>query len=894
MCAIEEGSMMTGSEVRRSFLDFFRKRGHEIVPSASLVPAGDPTLLFTNAGMVQFKQVFLGAEKRANPRAADSQKCLRISGKHNDLEEVGRDTYHHTFFEMLGNWSFGDYYKKEAIAWAWELLTEVWKLPKEKLWATVYKGDDEAEDWWRNVTDIDAARIQRFGEKENFWEMGETGPCGPCSEIHIDRGEASCDRRGDASHVCAVNGGCARFIELWNLVFIQYNRDERGDLQELPQKHVDTGMGLERVTAVLQGVPGNYDADLLRNIIRFTERLAGKRYGGGGETDVSFRVVADHGRAITFMIADGVRPSNEGRGYVLRRVLRRAARHGKNIGLEETFLARVAGSVVDDFGDAYPELRAHRSEIAEVIEAEEARFAEALGRGGAILEEEAGRLRSAGRRTLSGDVAFKLYDTYGFPLDLTEDVLKADGIDVDRAGFDRAMEEQRTRAREAQKGAGTARGPALRARRALSSRFAGDFVYELESEVLAVFVGGVEVDEAREGDAATVVVAETPFYAESGGQVGDRGVIAAEGGDRFEVENTLKETIRSEAGEADVAVHVGKVARGTLRRGARAHLTIDRERRDRARLNHSVTHILHAVLRERLGLQVRQAGSLVAPDRMRFDFTYQGPIDGERLVAIEDEVNARIRENAPVTSEEMAYDQAIASGALAFFGDKYGDRVRVVRMGDFSTELCGGTHVHRTGDIGLFKLRGESGVAAGVRRIEALTGDGALGWIHRREQVLREIGDILKGPEEAAVERLERLLAQQKELERKLAEIQSKLAGSQSADLASKARRVNGISVVAERVANVDDKALREMADQLRTKLGSGVVVLGTERAGKALLLAAVTKDLTSKYKAGDIIKQIAPIVGGGGGGKPELAQAGGPDAARIDEALAKVYEVVT
>ncbi|MET0151055.1 MAG: alanine--tRNA ligase [Candidatus Binatia bacterium] len=887
---------MTGNQVRESFLQFFRSRGHDIVPSASLVPPGDPTLLFTNAGMVQFKQVFLGAEKRKNPRAANSQKCLRISGKHNDLEEVGRDTYHHTFFEMLGNWSFGDYYKKEAIGWAWELLTEVWKLPKQDLWVTVYNTDDEAEEWWSKATDVGRDRILRFGEKDNFWEMGETGPCGPCSEIHIDRGPVACDRGREPGHVCAVNGDCARFLELWNLVFIQYNRDERGKLDELPARHVDTGMGLERITAVLQGVLSNYEADLFRDMIAFTEGLCAKRYGSGGEIDVSFRVIADHGRAVSFMIGDGVRPSNEGRGYVLRRILRRAARHGKNLGLDRPFLAQVAGAVVDGFGAAYPELRSGRREIEEVIGAEEVRFAETLGRAGAILEEEVRALRARGAGLLSGESAFKLYDTYGLPLDLTEDLLKADGIGVDRAGFEHAMAEQRARAREAQKAAFSTGGegaPQLRARRALSSRFVGDFVYRAESEVVAVLVAGAEVDEATEGSEAALVVAETPFYAESGGQVGDRGVIESEAGDRFEVADTQKEPVRWESGEAEVIVHVGKVIRGAIRRGARVRLAIDRERRDATRLNHSVTHLLHAVLRKRLGTQVRQAGSLVAPERLRFDFTFQGPIAPERLFEIEDEVNSLVRENAPVTSEELPYDEAIRRGALAFFGDKYGDRVRVVQMGDASTELCGGTHVRRTGDIGLFKLRGESGVAAGVRRVEGLTGEGALGWIHQREHVLREIGEILKGPEEASVERLERLLAERKELERRLQEAQSKLAGSQSADLVSRMRRVNGVAVLAARVDDVDDKGLREMADQLRGRLGSGIVVLGTRRGEKALLLAAVTKDLVERYPAGRIIKEIAPIVGGGGGGKPELAQAGGPDPSRLDAALDKVYEVV-
>jgi alanyl-tRNA synthetase len=885
---------MKGSEIRASYLEFFRERGHDIVPSAPVVPVNDPTLLFTNAGMVQFKGIFLGQEKRANPRAADSQKCLRLSGKHNDLEEVGRDTYHHTFFEMLGNWSFGDYYKKEAIAWAWELLTKVWKLPEDKLWATVYRTDDEAEQWWKKVTTIGHDRILRFDEKDNFWEMGETGPCGPCSEIHIDRGPAACDKQHVPGHVCAVNVGCARFIELWNLVFIQYNRNDQSELQDLPSKHVDTGMGLDRVTAVIQGVAGNYDSDLLRPLITFTEKLSGKKYGVDAEIDVAFRVIADHSRATSFMIADGIVPSNEGRGYVLRRIIRRAARFGKNLGLERAFLHEVTGAVVEEYGAAYPELRAERRKIAETIKGEEERFAETLGRGGVILEEEIARLRASGSRTLPGDVAFKLYDTYGFPLDLTEDLVKADAIDVDREGFERHMTEQRTRARDAQKAAKTdAASLEVRPGRTIATRFAGDFVSEIESEVLAVIVDGTEADEAREGQEAAIVVAETPFYAESGGQIGDRGTIATEGGDHFEVADTQKEALRGNATDGDVPVHLGRVTKGRIRRGDRVRLVIDRERREAARLNHSATHVLHAVLREILGPQVRQAGSHVGPERLRFDFNFQGPIAPADLQRIEADVNAHLRENAEVTSEEMPYDEAIRRGALAFFGDKYGDRVRVLQMGDFSVELCGGTHVRRTGDIGIFKLRGETGVAAGVRRIEALTGTGALDAIHRREQVLREVGEILKGPEEATVDRLQKLLAQQKELERKIQELQSKIAGSQSGDLASRAKIVNGVSVLAARVDDVDDKALRELADQLRTKLGSGIVVLGAKRGEKAMLLAAVTKDLVDRHKAGDIIKKIAPIVGGGGGGRPEFAQAGGSDPSRLDEAIDKVYEVV-
>ena len=885
---------MKGSEVRKSFLDFFRERGHEVVASSPLVPLHDPTLLFTNAGMVQFKEVFLGHERRAIPRAASSQKCLRISGKHNDLEEVGRDTYHHTFFEMLGNWSFGDYGKREAIAWAWELLTGVWKLPKDALWITVYRTDDEAEVAWREVTDVDPSRILRFGEKDNFWEMGETGPCGPCSEIHIDRGPGACDRKPVPGHECRVNGGCARYIELWNLVFIQYNRTAKGELEDLPEKHVDTGMGLERVTAVLQGVPGNYDADLLRDVIGFTEKLSGRRYGEDAERDVSFRVIADHARAIAFLVADGVLPSNEGRGYVLRRVLRRAARHGKHLGLDEPFLAKVAGSVVAIMGDAYSEIRDRRREIEETITGEERRFAETLSRGGSLLEEEVARLRASGGTVLPGEAAFRLYDTYGFPLDLTEDLLKADGFDVDREGFDQHMAGQRSRAREAQKASAGGDGEAtleVSGGRVLESRFAGDFVYDTESEVLALFSGGREVDEVREGEEAAVIVAETPFYAESGGQVGDRGAIATGRGDRFEVADTQKRPLRG--GDRQVVAHLGRVAKGAIRRGERVRLVIERERREATRLNHSATHVLHAALRNVLGPQVRQAGSLVAPDRLRFDFTYQGPVGDDALERIEDEVNAHLRENAEVSFEEMPYDEAIRRGALAFFGDKYGDVVRVIRMGDFSTELCGGTHVRRTGDIGLLKLRGESGVAAGVRRIEALTGDGALEYVQRRDQTLREIGDLLKGNEEGAVERLQKLLAQQKELEKRIADMQSRLAGKASADLVSQARKVNGVSVLATQVEGVDGKGLRDMADKLRERLGSGVVVLGSAHGGKAILLAAVTKDLVGRISAGEVIRKIAPVVGGGGGGRPDFAQAGGPDVGRIAEALEKVYEVV-
>jgi alanyl-tRNA synthetase len=874
---------MTGKEIRDSFLQFFAQQGHQIVPSASLIPASDPTLLFTNAGMVPFKNIFLGLEKAPHRRVVNSQKCLRVSGKHNDLEEVGRDTYHHTFFEMLGNWSFGDYYKKEAISWAWQLLTEVWKLPKNKLWASVYTTDDEADEWWRKLTDINRDQILRFGEKDNFWEMGETGPCGPCSEIHIDRGPGICERENTPGHVCSVNGGCPRYMELWNLVFIQYNRNPDRSLEELPAKHVDTGMGMERITSILQGVRGNYDTDLLRDVIRTMEGLSGKRYGDDPEQDISFRVIADHARAAAFVIADGVVPTNEGRGYVLRRIMRRALRHGRLLGFEAPFFSQATESVVRLMGSAYPELVERKDYLTEVVRTEEARFSDTLGRGLSLLEQEIHALRQSGNTTLAGDVAFRLYDTYGFPLDLTEDFLSSEGLTLDRVGFDRAMEEQRTRAREGQKGTVYISAGLTD----LRSRFAGDRIVEWESEVLAVLVNGETCTTAvREGEEVEIVTAETPFYGESGGQVGDTGRIETNRGDVVEVLDTHKP-------QPFLIVHRGRVRRGAIQAGDRVRLSIDAERREATRLNHSATHILHSALREFLGTHVRQAGSLVAPDRLRFDFTHTSPVKDDVLERIEDLVNTHIRENAAVTSEEMSLNDALKSGALAFFGEKYGERVRVLKMGDFSTELCGGTHVARTGDIGLFKLKAEAGVASGVRRVEATTGDGALEWVRQREKVLKEVGTILKGTEEDAVEKLEKLLAQQRELEKQLLQLQSKLAGSQSDEIATRVRKVNGVNVVASRVEGVEDKALREMADKLRDQLQPAVIALGAIHGDRALLLAVVSKEATKTYHAGNIIKQIAPIVGGGGGGPPDFSQAGGKKVSRLDEALQKVYELV-
>ncbi len=884
---------MTGAEIRSQFIDFFLKRGHEFVPSAPLVPDKDPTLMFTNAGMVQFKNVFLGNEKRAIPRAVNSQRCLRLSGKHNDLEEVGRDGYHHTFFEMLGNWSFGDYYKKEAIAWAWELLTDVWKLPKENLYATVYRTDDDAVALWKSETDIGHDRIMRFDEKDNFWEMGEVGPCGPCSEIHIDRGPGTCDKQHEVGHVCGVNVGCARFMELWNLVFIQYNRNEKGGLDELSDKHVDTGAGLERIASVLQGVKSNYDTDLFRNLIRFTEQHAGKRYGDNEDDDLAFRVIADHSRAISFLIADGVQPSNDGRGYVLRRVLRRASRYVRQLGFTEPFLWQVTQPIVETMGKAFPEIVGRQAHIEQVIRAEEERFSETLDKGLALLEQERTGLKASGAKVLRGDVAFKLYDTFGFPLDMTQDILRSDDISVDTVGFDACMAEQKQRGRDAQKGGASSiemLGVSGELRAQISktghSTFVGDRTYDVPTQIVGLFVDDAEKKEAREGERVAVLLRETPFYAESGGQVGDQGTIRTAAGDLIRIDDTQKVG-------GNLVMHIGQVARGAVSVGGSVRAEIDRARRDATRLNHSATHILHAVLRRHLGSEVRQAGSLVTPERLRFDFTNNGPVAEDLLRQIEDETNAHIRENAEVRVEEMAYDDAIKAGALAFFGDKYGDRVRVVRMGDFSTELCGGTHIDRSGDIGILKLRGEAGVAAGVRRIEAITGTGALSFIRERENTLHEIADLLRGGDDEALDRVARLVTLQRDLEKQLKVLQGKLAGSQSGDLLSQARDIGGMKVLAAEVEGLDDDGMRGLADKLRDQMRSGVVVLGTARGDRAMLLAAVTKDLIKRVQAGNLIKQIAPIIGGGGGGKPEMAQAGGKDPSKLREALEAVYQIV-
>ena len=873
---------MTGSDIRKSFLDYFAKQGHTVVRSSSLVPDKDPTLLFTNAGMVQFKNVFLGQERLPFARATSAQKCLRISGKHNDLEAVGRDTYHHTFFEMLGNWSFGDYYKAEAIEWAWNLLTKEWSLPKDRLYATVYLNDDDAERLWAKISGLPAERISRFGEKENFWEMGETGPCGPCSEIHLDRGPEACDRQDVPGHECRVNGDCARYIELWNLVFIQYNRKENRELEELPSKHVDTGMGLERITAVLQNVLSNYDIDYMRALTATTEQLTGKKYGVNPTADISFRVIDDHARAVSFLIADGVMPSNEGRGYVLRRLLRRAARHGRLIGLEQPFLHEVAKTVAAVMGDAYPELRAEEQRIREVIRTEEERFGETLEKGLALLEEATAKLKRENRQVLSGDVAFRLYDTFGFPLDLTEDILRGESIAVDQPGFEKLMQEQRARGREARES--TSMESKIQLDRQV--RFIGYDRLAGESSVLAIYGNGAGLDEAVEGDEIELLTAETPFYGESGGQIGDRGTITTARGDIIEVFDTHHPT-------PQLTAHRSRVKKGRVQVGDKVQLAVDPKHRQKIKLNHSATHILHSVLRRELGQHVRQAGSLVTPERLRFDFNHSGAIADEQLALIETSVNHHIREDAGVSIQEVSYDEAIRHGALAFFGDKYGDRVRVVQIGDFSTELCGGTHVRASGEIGIFKLQSEGGVAAGVRRVEAFTGQGALDLIHNYEQRLKEIGNLVRGSADDAVDKVKKLLERQKELEREIEKLRGQFEKDQIPELLAKQSSVNGTKFLISQVDGVDAKQLRDIADQLKEKIGSGVVVLASAGEANVNLVASVSKELTQRYHAGNIIKELAGIVGGGGGGRPEFAQAGGKEPAKIAAALKRAEELI-
>jgi alanyl-tRNA synthetase len=859
---------MKSSEIRRQFLDFFASKGHTPVASSPLIPGNDPTLLFTNAGMVQFKDVFLGRETRPYLRAASSQRCVRAGGKHNDLENVGYTARHHTFFEMLGNFSFGDYFKHEAIRYAWEFLTVTLAIPKEKLWVTVYQDDDEAYAIWADEIGIPKDRITRIGDKgsqkyhsDNFWAMGDTGPCGPCTEIFYDHGP---EVAGGPPGTPEEDGD--RYIEIWNNVFMQYNRDESGVMHPLPKPSVDTGMGLERISAVMQGVHSNYDIDLFQVLIKAAARETGTQ----DLDNNSLKVIADHIRACAFLIVDGIIPGNEGRGYVLRRVIRRAIRHGYKLGCKTPFFHKLVADLADVMGEAYPELVAAQERVAAVLKQEEERFAETLENGMGVLETA----MASEDKMLDGETVFKLYDTFGFPLDLTADIARERGITVDFAGFEHAMQMQRERARAASKFS-MGKGLTFEGEK---TEFVGYDNLQQEARIVALYKEGRQVNEIATGDEAVIVLDRTPFYAESGGQAGDVGEISS-GHGSFMVADTLK--IQSE-----VFGHKGRLATGKLVVGEAVNAQVDAETRQRAAYNHSATHLMHAALRAVLGTHVSQKGSLVNAERTRFDFAHPQPVTSDEVHQIEVLVNAEIRRNNRVETRLMKHQEAIKAGAMALFGEKYGDEVRVVGMGEFSTELCGGTHVNRTGDIGLFKVVAEGGVAAGVRRIEAVTGPGALAYAQEQEATLHNIADMVRAQPQEVASRLAQIQDQVKTLEKELARYKSKMAASQGDDLAAQAIEIAGIKVLAAVIEGADTKALRELADKLRDKLHSCAVVLGSVVEGKVALIAAVTPDAVSKVKAGELVNFVASQVGGKGGGKPDLAQAGGTEPDKLPAAL--------
>ncbi|EJA6553159.1 alanine--tRNA ligase [Salmonella enterica] len=862
------------AEIRQAFLDFFHSKGHQVVASSSLVPNNDPTLLFTNAGMNQFKDVFLGLDKRNYSRATTSQRCVRAGGKHNDLENVGYTARHHTFFEMLGNFSFGDYFKHDAIQFAWELLTgENWfALPKERLWVTVYETDDEAYEIWEKEVGIPRERIIRIGDNkgapyasDNFWQMGDTGPCGPCTEIFYDHGDhiwggppGSPEEDGD------------RYIEIWNIVFMQFNRQADGTMEPLPKPSVDTGMGLERIAAVLQHVNSNYDIDLFRTLIEAVAKVTGATDLG----NKSLRVIADHIRSCAFLVADGVLPSNENRGYVLRRIIRRAVRHGNMLGAKETFFYKLVGPLIEVMGSAGEELKRQQAQVEQVLKTEEEQFARTLERGLALLDEELAKLQGD---TLDGETAFRLYDTYGFPVDLTADVCRERNIKVDEAGFEAAMEEQRRRAREAS-GFGADYNAMIRVDSA--SEFKGYDHLELNGKVTALFVDGKAVEAINAGQEAVVVLDQTPFYAESGGQVGDKGELKG-AGFTFAVDDTQK------YGQA--IGHLGKLSAGALKVGDAVQADVDEARRARIRLNHSATHLMHAALRQVLGTHVAQKGSLVSDKVLRFDFSHNEAMKPSEIRQVEDLVNAQIRRNLPIETNIMDLDAAKAKGAMALFGEKYDERVRVLSMGDFSTELCGGTHASRTGDIGLFRIIAESGTAAGIRRIEAVTGEGAMATVHAQSDRLNDIAHLLKGDSQNLGDKVRAVLERTRQLEKELQQLKDQAAAQESANLSSKAVDLNGVKLLVSELAGIEPKMLRTMVDDLKNQLGSTVIVLATVVEGKVSLIAGVSKDVTDRVKAGELIGMVAQQVGGKGGGRPDMAQAGGTDAAALPAALASV-----
>ena len=875
---------MKANDLRKLFLDYFAARGHKIVPSSALVPRNDPTLLFTNAGMVQFKGLFLGEESRDYQRAVTSQKCMRAGGKHNDLENVGHTARHHTFFEMLGNFSFGDYFKKDAIAFAWGFLATTVKLPKEKLWITIYKDDDEALKLWQEVAGVSADRIVRLGEKDNFWQMGDTGPCGPCSEILIDQGpEVGCGKT-----TCAVGCDCDRYLEIWNLVFMQFNRDASGTLTPLPKPSIDTGMGLERLSAVVQGVKSNFETDLFQPLIRQIAARAGVPYHKDQQADISYQVIADHLRAMTFLISDGVLPSNEGRGYVLRRVIRRASRYGKIIGIDKPFLYKLTGVVVDEMREAYPELVDGREHVAKVVLLEEERFATTLTAGLALLNETVARIKAGNGKVIPGDVLFKLYDTFGFPLDLVADMARDMDLVLDEEGYRKAMQEQRDKARAAWAGSGEEKiKPVYKevAKGVKKTVFTGYDMLEGTAEIAAIIKGNKKVDEAHEGDEAEIVLDQTPFYAESGGQVGDKGELLGEAA-KFAVSDTAKPV-------EGIFVHKGTVKKGSFKTGDAVLAKVEAEDRLDAVRHHTATHILHATLRSVLGEHVKQSGSLVAPDRLRFDFTHYTALTERAKERVEQLGDGAEIGNHAASATVMDVDQAIATGAMALFDEKYGDKVRVVNVRDVSRELCGGTHAKASGDIGLFKIVSEVGIAAGVRRIEALAGRRAFQAVKKEEQSLREIAELLKASDPDVVGRVERLMSQLREAEKELEKLKHKMQSSQAGDIISEAREINGVRVLAKRVDNMEQKDLRDFGDKLRDKLGSGILALGSAKDGKVSLVVMVSKDLLGRFHAGHIIKDMASILGGTGGGKPDLAQAGGKDPGKLDEALEALYTII-
>ena len=876
---------MDSREIRHQFLDYFKSHGHEIIESSSLIPKDDPTLLFTNAGMVQFKSLFLGEEKRGYSRAATSQKCVRAGGKHNDLENVGYTPRHHTFFEMLGNFSFGDYFKEEAILWAWELLTDVYKLPANRLHVSVYKDDDQAYRIWEDEIGIPAERIVRLGGKDNFWAMGDIGPCGPCSEIHIDQGPAM----GCGNPDCAPGCDCDRYLEIWNLVFTQYNRSADGQLTPLPKPNIDTGMGLERLAAVVQGKTSNYGSDIFRSLINRIEDLSEKNYGADKKHDVAFRVISDHARAVAFLIGDGVMPSNEGRGYVLRRIIRRAVRFGHVIGLTNTFLCPVCTHVIETMGQDYPDLMRSQRLIEGIVENEEKRFADTLRFSLNVLDEEINKLRGEGLCAIPGDVAFKLYDTYGLPIDIVEDVARAENLSVDMDSYENAMSRQRSLSQESWKGSGEEAIPEAYRNligQGMTTQFVGYGSLVSKASVIAILVDGKEVTTGNAGGQAEVVLDRTPFYGKSGGQVGDAGSFL-KGHAEFEVTDTLKI-------DQGLIIHKGHFMQGRISVGDVIEAQVNASKRRATECNHSATHLLHKALREVLGDHVKQAGSLVSPSRLRFDFSHFTQVNQEHLMEVEGLINRYIRSNLPIHTEEMTKDEAMKTGAMAIFEERYGETVRLVNIGDGkSMELCGGTHTRSTGNIGLFRIVSESAVAANVRRIEALTGSKAIEYDQNQDKQLKVAASLLKTSPDKVTERLESLLADNKAKDKKIQALKTKLLAKKSEGMLSDIREINGVKLLARELEVSSQKELRESADKIRDKLGSGIVLLGAKDRDKVMLICMVTKDLTSRFKAGDIIRQLSGIIGGKGGGRPDMAQGGGNRPERLAEALGALEAIM-